>query len=267
MRIYKLLPLFLFLGLADVWACPMQFLTAHAAPESMVAAIASGQTIRQCQQAEAWLLCIEGQASPGVVGNAASRQALLKAWEIKTRNSMSSFLAEKVKAKNLQDARTVGQTLAKRQAKIKGLEFLSFCENNWCGAIAAIRSEEAAKDLPPVYENAAFIRDYCKSRLEATKLLLQNGQGLEALTALKELHVLDDRNPAIDILAAQAFLLANRDTDALKIAENLYNSAKPMNVNQLEELGDLFLNLGHDKEALDLFTRASNLLTSSDDAI
>lgn len=161
----------------------------------------------------------------------------------------------------MQDVRAVGQTLAKAQnqgrTKIKGLEFLSFCENNWCGAIAAVKSEDAASKLPQLYESAAFIEDYCNTRLEAIKLLPQNRQGSEALIGLKELHALAGRNPAIDILAAQAFLLENRVADAVKIAENLYNSAKSMNADQLEELGDLFLNLGRDKEALDMYTRAS----------
>lgn len=245
-----------------------QFLESHGATSDIAKRMLSGTvSLKGCAAYDGWLLCYEGRNYPNSAKNAQARQGISAGLGISVRNALYLDLAARVRAAGLINRQAVGQALLATQNRgdnaLTGLEFTSYCRDDWCGAAAALPLSENEKSLPAIYARRPFIMEYCRTLLPEAQKLMAEKRHKEALIALKELHDLKFANIEAYLLAVEAFIANRQNEDAAKIAiELLDDFSGKMSVEEAETLGDLFMTLQMQDRAENAYLLASRLLTS-----
>lgn len=245
-------------------ASPENFLRNFGAPPEIAEKMLSGSApCRECVVAKNYAICVRGKSYPNVSNNAVARQAVLQGEGIAVRRDLYSSLAGRIKAKNPLNVQAAGQALAENpnSGKLIGLEFITFCRGNWCGAMAAAPLPQAEHALPHIYKERSFINQYCNTLLPRARELMAHNRSAEALDVLKEMHDLEFADIDAYLLATRAFIQEKQPVEAAKIARELLEDfAKKMDANQAEELGDMLLDMNLTKEAEHAYKLASSRL-------
>lgn len=248
---------------------PADFMRANKIPENLAAdMLNTSERIKVCDNIENQLVCVQGRIYPGVAKNGVARQGVLKNLEFSVLQQLRKALVEIVPS-GLLNSEVTGEALGLPASKndLKGMQFITYCRADWCGALALAPLKEAKKDLPIIYGKAEFVKDYCKLLLPIARAEYEKGNYKTALDALKELHDLKFANAEAYLLAMEAFMREKMTGDAVKIANEILDDLPDqLSASQAEQLGDFFLELNQDDNAIKSFQLASSKIAEENAA-
>lgn len=212
--------------------------------------------IKNCFNTSTHAICMEAGVYPNIQNNPLARVAVLKSLATSVKYALYSDVLKQVRAQNLNDPAAVTRAwlngYEKNDSKflLKGVEFITEEDGNWCGAVAAVGMHGASQELRHTYKDPAFIKSYCATLLPTAQRLMREKNYGKALIILKELHDLKFANIEAYLLATQAFLKNGEAADARKIALEIFHDFKDkLTSGQAEELGDLLVELKCESEA------------------
>lgn len=215
-----------------------------------------GHSVDTCLSTPSHLLCVQTQNVPKSHGNPTVQQASLKILAHKVKRSLYAYCFSFVKNTGLRNSAAALDTYIRAadgalpDLTLKGLETVSFAEGDNITAAAAVPLKQSVSSMERNILTKPFADRYCEHLLPKAKAEYHAGQYAEALVSLKEMHDLRWANAEAYILAAHAFLKIGNTADALKIAlEVLALLTAQLTPDLAEHLGNIFLELGRDREA------------------
>lgn len=220
--------------------------------------------VQKCFETTTHLICIESKYNPNLASNLLAKQSSLQGLALRIRHNLYVALLSKNKSKNLKnknEAKAVylaGVDSGNSNYSLSGIEFQTAYHDGYCQGVASIPLNSSSDALQNKFKEPFFIKQYCSSLYPKAKKLMEAGESAKALITLKELHDLKFANIDAYLLAIQAFFDNHQPEEAKKIAiEILEDFEEKMSSKQAEELGDIFMKLKMEKEAIQSYNISS----------
>lgn len=222
-------------------------------------------SVNMCTQTPTHLLCVHSGMYPNIGHNPQARIAIARSLALKAKMAVYAQLLQNspphlLNTAGVRETYLQGVDRGQEGYVLKGVEFQTYAEDNWCGAIASAPLA-AEREIRKKCAEPGFIMDYCGTLYPCAISCMQEGKYREALTILKELHDLKYANIDAYLLTCEAFIKNNQPGEAQKIAnELLADFYQSCTVQQAEQLGDIFLELGAAPEAEKSYVLAQELM-------
>ena len=245
-----------------------QFLTQRQiSPTQLGELCGKDKKIRRCVQTPTHLVCVNSGLYANTGTNPQTRLAVLRGLAFTSKMQLYSSLVKSNAPTNLRNAERAHDIYLKEVRNgndsytLKGIEFQTYSEGNWCAAVASVPLVIAAKLLHYNYSQPFFISAYCQALLSHAQMFMAEGNYTKALTLLKELPTLEFTNMTVDLMTATALMRSGQTEQAKEIAlKALHDGMTTITSQQAEALGDVFFELGCSKDAEAAYTLAQEKL-------
>lgn len=219
-----------------------------------------------CFQTTTNLICVKTKTYPNIQDNQNAKMAILRGLSISVKNMLICFVLERIRSNKYTDIDSLQQIMTNNNAnsgntiyKLKHIEFATFNNGNWCAAAASIVANSATKNIMEIYDNKETSVQYFHHALDKAKKLIRDKKYALALPLLSELQSLNNGNIEVNLLMADVLDKQGNKDDAQILAYRLWHNQKEaMNISQAEQLGDIFMGLGLENEALEIYNFAIN---------